>query len=128
MLNDPILLDTSVWVEYFRRKLSPHKETVKTMIETGQVATCGVVYLELMRGIHAEGQQVSQILKEFRQLPIDWEVYEMAAQICRDLQRKGLQISLPDALIAATAINADAPLYTVDGDFKKIAGLKLYKR
>ena len=127
MLNDPILLDTSVWVDYFRRRPSPHKDTVKTLIVTGQVATCGMVYLELMRGISAEEEQVSQMLSEFPRLPTDWSVYEMSGNLSRDLQRKGIQLSLPDALIAATAMAADTALYTLDGDFKKISGLKIHK-
>ena len=126
MLNDRILLDTSVWVDYLRKRESKSKNKVIHFIETGQLATCDMVYLELMRGMSAPADHVAQILAELPFLPMDRPVFRLAADISGRLRRKGVPITIPDVVIAATAIEAGVKLFTYDKDFEKIPGLKLY--
>lgn len=126
MLNNCILLDTSVWIDYLRKRESKHKDKVDHLIGTGQVATCGMVYLELMRGISVPAEHVAQILAELPDLPMGRPVYLLAGEISGRLQRKGIQVTIPDVLIAATAIEAGVKLFTYDKDFENIPGLKLY--
>jgi hypothetical protein len=63
---------------------------------------------------------VDLVLAPFRELPIDRAVAERAGRLRRDSD-----IRLPDALIAATAIENDCLLVTRNvRDFRRIPGLQ----
>ena len=63
-----------------------------------------------------------QFLETFTSIPLDNQLAEMAA-----LLRRIYHLGLPDAVIAATAIQYRMPLVSRDRDFQKIAELTLMR-
>ena len=62
-----------------------------------------------------------------RQIPIDQETSELALSLL-ETYALSHRLSLPDAVIAATALRNELSLYTLNlKDFRFIEGLSLYK-
>jgi toxin FitB len=58
---------------------------------------------------------------------LDREIADRAGDLIAANKRAGRALSVPDAIIAATAIGHRLTLVTLNqGDFKTIAGLRLY--
>ena len=50
-----ILVDTSVWIDFFRADDLPHVQKLETLIEQGErIALCGVILTEILQGIRDE--------------------------------------------------------------------------
>lgn len=127
MLNDWILIDTSVWIENSRKPKSELSARLERLLKRQAVAICGVVIAELLQGLSEKDKPMLSLFKQLPRLPMEWEVYERAGNLGRALHKKGLALSLSDALIAGTALEARVPLFTLDGNFKNIPELDLWK-
>jgi hypothetical protein len=108
-----LLLDTDVFVDHLRgaRELSPRNHRVHYSV---------ITRAELIAGTTAS-DSVNILLGPFREIPIDRGVAERAGRI-----RRETGVRLPDALIAATAIEGGLGLVTRNrSDFERIRGLRL---
>lgn len=107
------LVDTDVFVDHLRgaRRFDPRSHRVNYSV---------VTRAELFAG-NSASEEVSVILAPFRELDIDRPVAERAGRMCRETG-----IRLPDALIAATAIEHELSLFTRNrSDFEKVRGLRI---
>jgi len=75
------------------------------------------------------------VLRKFRErfavmiyLPTTNAVWERVTQLAWSLDRQGLVLPLPDLVIAAIALEADATVLTFDAHFQKIPGLRAIDR
>jgi len=117
------LIDSSVWVEYFRPKGSQKvKERVKAILQREEAVSCGIVVLEILRG--ARNEKDFQILRDslvsLPQISIDDTVIERASRWGFLLDRKGKVVSTTDLLIASAAYKKACLLHS-DSDFQMIA-------
>ncbi len=55
-MNSPALIDTSYWIEYFRRYESDVSERVEEFIRDDQAAVTGVVLAELFQGARTNAE------------------------------------------------------------------------
>lgn len=77
---------------------------------------------ELYSWDHADEQVIDRLLDQFEEIPVERNIAEEAGRI-----RREINIRLPDALIAASAIASKHPLLTRNTrDFKKIKRLRLH--
>jgi predicted nucleic acid-binding protein len=121
-----IVVDSSAWIEYLRASGSPtHHRLREALAEGEQLATTGVVVLELLAGARDESHaaQISRLVANCRllqlQAPAD---YEAAAALYRRCRRAGVTPrSLIDCLIAAVTIRSGSALLHQDADFDAIA-------
>lgn len=120
-----ILVDTSVWIDFFRASDLPHVQRLEEFIEHGEnIALCGVILTEILQGIRDEStyHRTRGYLGFLRLLPMNQEVFVEAAQIYRMLRAKGITVRKPlDCMIAATALAHQAQLLHNDRDFVLIA-------
>jgi len=123
------LIDTSVWIDYFRPKTTPKlKERVRDLLESGSVITCGIVLVELLRGAKTleELKILDDALFALPQIPLDEPVLRRAAQWGYGLDRKGHVLPTTDLIIASAAFPFNRLIHR-DKDFITIAdnfGLK----
>ena len=121
-MDDKILIDTSAWIDFFRKKnLGIHSLVAKLLKEKRAVGS-GIIALELIRG--------GKTLKELNYLNDLFEVIEMvypdpqsfllAGKMGYALARKGQTLSVVDLLIAQQAIENNLTLLTLDNHFKII--------
>jgi predicted nucleic acid-binding protein len=108
-----LLIDTDVFVDHLRgaRELDPRNHRVHYSV---------ITRAELLAGTTAS-DSVNVVLGPFREIPVDRSIAERAGRI-----RRETGVRLPDALIAATAIEGGFGLVTRNrSDFERIRGLRL---
>ena len=118
------LLDTSTWVLIYRRDPPVAvAQRVEELIRERLAASNSVVELELVVGCRTpdEMSQVRTNLASLQDLQILQSTWNRAASLGFELRRVGITTSVPDLLIATSAIEHDAILLHVDGDFDEIA-------
>lgn len=120
-----ILVDTSVWIEFFRGRNTPEALYLCQAIENqDDLCTCGPILQEVLQGIRADADHVKtkQYLLSLVYLPVGRASYLDAADIYRWARRRGETLRKPiDCVIAACAIRQSAFLLERDSDFDAIA-------
>jgi len=127
MTASRVLLDSSAWLEYF---LTGRQE-IKDIIESRGfiLLTSALSILEVKRRLLREKYERPKILAALEFIrgnslvkDISEEICEKAAEDCMD---RGLHTA--DAIIYRTALEENAKVFTLDSDFKKLAGVQLLK-
>ncbi len=126
-----ILVDTSVWVDFFRGVDSSETTWLATTIAADKdLCICGPVFTEILQGIVSdiECRKVKGFLLPFIYLPTMQSTYNLAAEIYRAARKKGKTIrNTVDCIIAACAIENSAKLLQRDKDFLVIADVSKLK-
>jgi len=119
--SDNILVDTSAWIEFFRKK-DPYYEVILELIDNGRICCVGIVLAELLQG--AKSQREVEVLKEFLYvfdfLPESTEMWKKAGELSYLLRQKGKAIGLSDCYISITTISNNVQLLTLDRHFEAI--------
>lgn len=119
-----ILVDSNVWIDFFKKSHSKHKEKLESLIiGNNQVCICGLILQEVLQGIKDE-MQYKEVEEKLIKLPFvltDKETYIIAAKLYRKLRDEGFIIPTIDFSIAACSIQNFLPLFTLDVHFKPIA-------
>jgi len=120
-----ILVDTSVWIDFFSGRNPPHVTTLEQFIqESDDLALCGIIMTEILQGIADDKshRHVQRYLDPLIMLPMPQSVFIKAADIYRKLRKKGITIrKTNDCIIAATALEHRCQLLHNDKDFTPIA-------
>ncbi len=116
------LVDTSVWIDFFRGVDCPELEE---SLSRGWVWTSPVVVAELLSGVRSPKEE-RDLLAFLEALPLSETPLAHWIAVGRLRQfslKQGISLSTPDAHIAQTALDLKATLYTRDRVFAKIAPL-----
>ncbi len=118
-----IIVDTSIWIEYFRNRKAPLVEKLESLIYQRQIRNIPLITAELIRGcLHLkEVHHIQTTIKPIPCCPMEESTWEKVALFAFGLARKGLSVSLVDAVIAHITIEAGHVLWTKDKDFQRIA-------
>jgi len=120
-----ILVDTSVWIDFFAARNVQHVATLEqSIIDSENLALCGIVLTEILQGIADDTahRRVQRYLSPLIMLPMPETVFVRAAAIYRTLRKKGITIRKSnDCIIAATALEHHCQLLHNDKDFMPIA-------
>jgi predicted nucleic acid-binding protein len=116
-----VLVDTSVWVDYFNGHPSPHHFALRELIEGGAtICTCGVVVAEVFQGLRRDAgrERLQELFRDLTLIQADgFDPYFRAAAIYRELRRRGRTIrSTIDCLIAVFAELGECSLLFRDRD------------
>ncbi len=92
-----------------------------------ELAICGVVRCEVARGVRAEKDlnRLRNLWDVMINVPTDNLIWEESERLLWRMDRAGLQIPLPDAIIACCARRIDAAVLTFDARFSQIPGVKV---
>lgn len=130
-----ILVDTSVWIDFFDYPDSIYARELKDLIEKDEdLCLLDLNLTEILQGIRNE-KVFNEIKEELTQFPIlrasGLETYIHAANIYRLCRKTGKTITKTiDVIIAAVAIENNLFLFHKDKDFDLIAactGLKIFR-
>ena len=121
-----LLVDTSVWIDFFAGRDTPQTMYFKDAIGEGaDVALTGVILAEILQGIPSDTEfgNLRKALSSFRILqPVSDETYVQAARLYRAGRKRGVTIrSLVDCLIAAIAMEYRAVVLHKDRDYERIS-------
>jgi hypothetical protein len=121
------LVDTSVWIDFFRARATPAVQRLKTLLQAGaDVCITAQILQEILQGTRDDAQ-FDKYLRYFSSQPIlhpqDLVGCAIAAaRIYFDCRRRGLTVrSANDCLVAHAALEHDAVLLHDDTDFEHIA-------
>ena len=125
-MSEPLIFDTSVWVDFLRNKSNPASNLLTSYIEANdQVLLSPTILQEVLQGIREDTQyqQIKDILSYFTTLQLPpTQAAIGAAELYRSLRKKGLTIRKSnDCLIAFYAIEFATPLVHSDSDFDLIS-------
>ena len=119
-----ILVDTSVWIDFFAGRDVPQVQTLEQLIQAdADLCICGVILTEALQGIANDRQhaQVQTYFAPLIRLDIHETVWLLAADLYRNLRKRGLTIrKTNDCVIAATALHYQCCLLHNDRDFEAI--------
>jgi predicted nucleic acid-binding protein len=120
-----ILVDTSVWIDFFAGRDRPHVAALEQFIlDNEDLALCGIILTEILQGIADDKthRRVRSDLSPLIMLPMPETVFLRAADIYRKLRKAGITIRKSnDCMIAATALEHRCRLLHNDKDFLPIA-------
>jgi hypothetical protein len=120
-----ILVDTSVWIDFFAGRDLPHVAALEQFIlENEDLALCGIILTGILQGIADDKthRRVRSDLSPLIMLPMPETVFLRAADIYRKLRKAGITIRKSnDCVIAATAMEHRCRLLHNDKDFLPIA-------
>ena len=120
-----ILVDTSVWIDFFADRNLPHVDVLEQCIlDNEDLALCGIILTEILQGIADDTthRRVRRYLRPLIMLPMPETVFVQAADIYRKLRKKGITIRKSnDCIIAATALEHHCQLLHNDKDFSPVA-------
>jgi hypothetical protein len=117
------LVDTSVWIEVFRRRAPLDLEALVPMDE---IATCLPVIQEVLQGFRDEAPfrlaREAMFALPVVESPLDPRVFGEAIELYRSARRHGITVrSSVDCLIAACALRHDLEVLHRDRDFRLLA-------
>jgi len=117
-----VIVDTSIWSLALRRNSTAgekHVKELEELIKEVRAQLIGPVRQELLSGIRSDKQYkvLKNHLRAFRDLDIETEDYELAAEFFNTARKKGVHASNTDFLICALSTHRHMPIFTVDRDF-----------
>jgi len=120
-----ILVDTSVWIDFFRGVPSRENALLKNCLNRREhIFIAGVIVQEILQGIknNSQHRSVKEFLFLFPRVEAQFADFVEAADIHRDLRKRGMTIHSPiDCQIAVLAIRNRLSLLHKDKDFTVIA-------
>lgn len=120
-----ILVDTSVWINFFKGVETSSTLFLKANIDKFIIATCPTIVQEVLQGVISDKQfaVLESYFNGLKQLIGDqYELAREGARLYRSLRKKGVSIRKPnDCLIAAYALSSKVMLLHDDKDFLNIA-------
>lgn len=121
-----ILCDTNILIEFYKGNSDVVGELQK--IGLPNLAVSVITAGELYFGARDKREmgRIRKHLSLMRQIPLDSDISNRFLNLLEDFALSH-RLSIPDALIAATTLSQDIPLYTLNlKDFQFIPGLKIH--
>jgi predicted nucleic acid-binding protein len=124
-----VLVDSSYFIELLRAGEDPFEDFANHADDV-DFFTCGVVMIEVLRGVKVKKAhaRLSGLMGAMIYVPTLNHLWERAAALAWDLDRRGQFIRVPDLIVAMSAMEADAALLTFDSDFRRVPGLRVIDR
>ena len=116
-----ILVDSSVWIDYFRSAETSQVALLDSLLGRSQLAVGDLIAAEVLQGVRDEREfkWVKKTLDAFDHVDLaGYDLAVRAAENYRSLRAKGVTIrKMTDAIIATRCIENDLTLLHADRDF-----------
>jgi predicted nucleic acid-binding protein len=116
-----ILVDSSVWIDYFRGKITPQTERLDALLGSEPLCVGDLVLAEVLQGFNSDREfnQARKLLTSLELIELGGQ--EMAIQAARNfrtLRSLGITVRKTiDTMIATTCVEKDFQLLYSDRDF-----------
>jgi len=106
------LVDTDIVIDYLRRREYAH-QLLNSWADKGLLAISTLTHLEIYQGMKSgEEESTNAFLDGVVSVAVDTLIARRAGTMLGVLRSRGVTIGIADAVIAATALQAGAPLIT----------------
>lgn len=125
MSADRILIDTSVWIEYFRSKSSSVAKKVDRVLEEDEVYVPKIIIAELMQGSKSTKELaiIEDFFDAFHIIDQKDDSWIKAGSLSYKLKKKGKNINLFDCYIAVIAQEYGCIIFSLNRHFKEMQSL-----
>ena len=118
-----VLVDTSAWIEVFRK---PARLTLEDVVDFDEIVTCLPVVQEVLQGFTSDaafrGARDAMLALPIVESPLGEQVYLEAVDLYRRARRAGVTVrSGVDCVIAACAIRHGLTVLHNDRDYPALA-------
>ncbi len=124
--NKKVVIDTSVWIAYFKGSSASIRSRFDDLLDTGNILLVSPVKMELLSGVKQQEifrlERIFQAVDPFIPDSATWEYVE---ECIKKSSRKGIRFGIMDLLIAASAHQNTCLLWSLDKDFLKMEKLEL---
>ncbi|MGO9138892.1 MAG: PIN domain-containing protein [Syntrophales bacterium] len=122
MSGRKILVDTSIWIDYFKNKTSRVAGRLDEMLFRDEVYVPKIVIAELIQGAKSDREVsvIEEFVEAFSIIDQRGDTWAKAGKLSFTLKRKGKNITLSDCYIAVMAQEYDCRIFTLDVHFKEI--------
>jgi predicted nucleic acid-binding protein len=123
-----IVVDSSVWIDTYRRPQGRNAEVLRTLLAADEVALPWPVRFELSSGVSKRDRPA--LLRGLSALPLlyasdeTWALLDTWLPAAGD---RGRRFTLPDWLIAAMACEIGGLVWSLDDDFAEMERLKFVR-
>lgn len=116
-----ILVDTSVWIDYFNGVANPHTDRLDAALTDGDVVMGDLILLEILQGIRHD-HDYAKTRKSLSALDLlelfGARMVGLCADNYRTLRKQGITVrKTVDVIIASFCIEHGLPLLFLDRDF-----------
>jgi hypothetical protein len=116
------LIDTSVWIAYFKNTDKQFTEKVDEVLDDTNVFVPKVVIAELIQGAKTEKEiaVIEEFVDAFTIIDQTDTTWLQAGRLSFSMKRKGITVHIIDCYIAVLASENNCRLFTLDEHFKNI--------
>ena len=127
MNNKGILIDTCIWIDYFRKTTNNTAQIVEQMLLNESVFICGPILYEIMQGIKTDKEKNAFIeaIKAVNHIEMTRDLWLKAGELSSELKSNGKTIPFSDIIIATIALQNNLSVFTYDTHFQLIPGLEV---
>lgn len=126
-----VLVDSSVWIEFFRGSKNVDVEKFNSLIDNNLICINELIISELAPSlIHKKEFAIVELLKTVRAIPIKIDWNKIIDYQTVNLKNGINNIGIPDLIIMQNALQNNVLLYSLDKHFqllKKIHKCKLFQ-
>ena len=118
------LIDTTIWILYFRGEKEVEGR-IRSLILEDRAVTTEIVILEILRGARSpkEYRQLYDDLKALPVIRLNEVVWEKSYKVGFELKKAGINLPLADTLIAMVASHHNCLLLHRDKHFPLVEGV-----
>ena len=122
MTGKRVLIDTSVWIAYFRNSSAELCERVEALMSDAEICVPNIVIAELLQGSKSEREisTIESFLGTFTIVDQGEHSWVDAGRLAHQLRKKGKTVNLADCYIAVMAHEQGCAILALDEHFKDI--------
>jgi predicted nucleic acid-binding protein len=124
-----ILVDTSIWIEFFKGNIETKPLT--KLIDNNTLCVNDLILLELLPSInHRKVEKLQELLCLIKNIPIEINWEKLISMQTLNLKNGVNNVGVPDLIISQNAIENNLELYTLDRHFELMStlhGFELYR-
>lgn len=122
MKDKKVLIDTSIWIDYFKNKNLSISRRVDDILSTADVYVPRIVIAELIHGAksYKEISVIEEFIGAFNIVDQRQDTWIRAGKLSNSLKKKGITLNLTDCYIALIASENYCRIFTLDEHFKNI--------
>lgn len=122
MSAEKILVDTSVWIDYFQNKNSTVSDRMDRILSEEKVCVPKIVMAELIQGAKSSKEiaVIEDFLEAFHIVDQKESTWIKAGRLSYDLKKRGRTVHLLDCYIAVIAQESGCKIFTLNRHFEDI--------
>lgn len=121
-MKDRVLIDTSIWIDYFKGRGEELLEKADGFLTYSTVYVPKVVIAELIQGAKSEKEisVIESFIEAFNIIDQTENTWLKAGKLSFSMKRRGVNINLVDCYIAVLASEHNCKIFSLDEHFRII--------